>query len=68
MAYSTGANNVFIDLSGGGKTATANDELSGTTDSVDVTYMTSGAGGAIAYQTQTISVGAGTNSPTRLRG
>ncbi len=68
MAYSTGANNAFIDLSGGGKTATANDELSGTTDSVDVTYMTSGAGGAIAYQTQTISVGAGTNSPDTAQG
>ncbi len=37
MAYSNGANNAFIDLSGGGKTATINDELSGTTDSVDIT-------------------------------
>ena len=68
MAYSNGANNAFIDLSGGGKTATANDELSGTTDSVDITYMTAGAGGAITDQTAVITVGTGTSYKDTAQG
>ena len=68
MAYSNGANNAFIDLSGGGKTATTNDELSGTTDSVDITYMTAGAGGAIVDKTAVISAGAGTNYSDTVQG
>jgi len=68
MAYSNGANNAFIDLSGGGKTATINDELSGTTDSVDITYLTTGAGGAIVAKTAVVSAGVGTSYSDTVQG
>ena len=45
-----------------------NDELSGGTDSVDVTYMTSGAGGAVTAKTATITVGAGTSYSDTAQG
>ena len=68
MAYSNGANNAFIDLSHNGTLATTNDELSGGTDSVDITYMTSAAGGAITDQTAVITVGTGTSYSDTAQG
>ncbi|MGD1107405.1 MAG: flagellin [Terracidiphilus sp.] len=74
MAYSTGANNAFIDLSHSGTLATANDALGNTggngTNSIDVTYMTTGGSGAnqISDQTATITVGAGTNYADTVQG
>ncbi len=63
MAYSTGANNAFIDLSKTGTLATTSDALvnTGGVTSIDVNYLSAGAGGAITSQTQVISVGTGTN-------
>jgi len=68
MSYSNGSSNAFIDLSYNGTLATANDELSGTTDNIDVTYMTAGAGGAVTNQTAVISVGAGTSYADTAQG
>ena len=69
MAYSTGANNAFIDLSKSGTLATANDTLAaGGVSSIDVTYMSAGAGGAITNQTAVITVGTGTNYANTAQG
>jgi flagellin len=68
MAYSTGANNAFIDLSNGGTLATSGDELSGGTDNVDITYMTAGNGGAVVNKTAVISVGGATGLPDTAQG
>jgi flagellin len=69
MAYSTGANNAFVDLSKGGVLATANDQLAATgTTTIDVTYMTSGVGGAPVDQTAQISAGNGTNFANTTQG
>ncbi|MGA2085325.1 MAG: flagellin [Terracidiphilus sp.] len=70
MAYSTGANNAFIDLSHTGTLATTNDALVNTAGvtSVDVTYMSAGAAGAITNQTAVINVGTGTNYADTAQG
>lgn len=69
MAYSAGANNVFIDLSKGGTQASLNDELnSAGSTAVKVEYMTTGAGGAVADASTTITVGSGTNYANTTQG
>jgi flagellin len=69
MSYSTGSNNSFIDLSNGGTLAGVSDQLAaGGVTSIDVTYMTSGAGGALTPQTQVISVGTGYSQPNTVQG
>ncbi len=68
MSYSSGAGNVFIDLSNGGTAATANDAFVNATTTLDVTYMTTGGGGAVTYQTATISVGGATGKPDTVQG
>jgi flagellin len=60
MAYSNGQGNVFIDLSNAGKLATESDALVNATTTLDVSYLTTGAGGATVVSNATISVGAGT--------
>jgi flagellin len=62
MSYSSGANNVFIDLSNGGTNAAVTDSLgaSTATTTVAVSYMTKGADGATVAATANINVGAGT--------
>ncbi len=57
MSYSNGQGNVFIDLSNAGTDATANDALVNPTTEMTVTYMATGAGGALTPETATISVG-----------
>ena len=61
MAYSNGANNVFVNLSGTSN-AQATDQLnsSGTT-TIDVSYVVKGANGTDTPSSTAISVGTGTN-------
>jgi flagellin len=59
MSYSNGQSNVFIDLSEGGVNASLTDALVNPTTTLDVSYLTTGAGGATTVSNTTISVGAG---------
>ena len=68
MSYSSGAGNVFVDLSNGGTLATANDALVNATTTLNVTYMTTGAGGEVSYQTAAITVGGATGKPDTAQG
>lgn len=68
MSYSNGQGNVFIDLSTGGSEATLTDALANATSSMDVTYLVTGAGGALTTQTATISVGGATGYPNTVQG
>ena len=62
MAYSNGTNNVFLDLSSGGKNAAVSDSLGAATASTTITanYLTEGAGGSAVNASANITVGAGT--------
>jgi flagellin len=72
MAYSTGANgtNVFVDLSNDGVNATVNDSLglSTQTTAIQVSYLQTGANGAVSPTTATITVGNGTNYANTVQG
>ncbi len=70
MAYSSGTNNVFIDLSKDGTNAAVTDSLgaSTATTTVAVNYMTKGAGGSAVQATANISVGAGTSYANTAQG
>jgi flagellin len=69
MVYSSGANNVFIDLSSGGHDAAATDSLnaSGST-TIAVNYVTNGANGPATNATANISAGTGTNYANTAQG
>ena len=60
IAYSNGANNVFIDLSKDGTNGSVSDSLSGTATTINVSYLTKGSGGSSVTATAAITVGAGT--------
>jgi flagellin len=62
MSYSSGASNVFIDLSKNGTLAKTSDSFANATTTLDVNYLTTGAGGATTVASATISVGAGTGN------
>jgi flagellin len=70
MGYSNGANNVFLDLSSGGKNAAVSDSLgaSTSTSTIAVNYMTKGSNGAAVSATANISVGAGTSFANTAQG
>jgi flagellin len=68
MSYTNGQSNVFIDLSNSGTLADLGDAFANATTSVDVSYLATGAGGALTTQTNTISVGAGTAYPNTVQG
>jgi flagellin len=70
MAYSSGTNNVFVDLSTSGKNAAVTDTLgaSTATTTVAVNYLTKGAGGAAITATANIAVGAGTSYANTAQG
>jgi flagellin len=70
MAYSNGANNVFVDLSSGGTAASVSDSLgkSTATTSLAVNYLTKGTNGATISATANISVGAGTSYANTAQG
>jgi len=68
MAYSNGQSNVFIDLSKSGTFATLNDAFVNATTTLDVNYMSTGAGGTVTQQTATISVGGATGYANTVAG
>ena len=70
MAYSSGTNNVFLDLSTNGQNAAATDTLGTTTQTttIAVSYLTKGAGGAAVTASANISVGAGTTYANTAQG
>ncbi|MGD0680618.1 MAG: flagellin [Terracidiphilus sp.] len=71
MAYTNGANNTFIDLSNGagsGAIATVNDAFHGSSSSLTVNYMATGAAGAVLQKSTTIVVGTGTNYADTAQG
>jgi flagellin len=68
ISYSSGANNVFIDLSKNGTNASASDSLSGTSTTINVSYLTKGSGGSAVTATAPITVGAGTSYANTAQG
>jgi flagellin len=70
MAYSSGTNNVFVDLSTTGKNAAISDTLgaSTATTTVAVSYLSKGANGSAVASTANISVGAGSNYANTAQG
>jgi flagellin len=70
MSYSSGTNNVFIDLSSAGKNAAATDSLGAATatTTIAVNYITSGANGSAVNASANISVGAGTSFANTAQG
>ncbi len=69
MSYSNGQDNVFLDLSAGGKNASVSDSLntSGST-TITVTYLAKGSSGTVTPATANISVGTGTNYANTAQG
>jgi flagellin len=69
ISYSSGANNVFMDLSDGGDNAAATDSLnaSGAT-TITVNYVTNGASGQVTNASANISVGTGTTYSNTAQG
>jgi flagellin len=69
MSYSNGQDNVFIDLSLGGKNAAASDSLnaSGST-TIAVSYLAKGTSGSTTLATANITVGSGTNYANTAQG
>jgi flagellin len=69
MAYSSGSNSVFINLSTSSENAKASDTLnaSGTT-TIDVNYLVKGAEGAASTAATTITVGTGTSYANTANG
>ena len=68
IAYSSGANNVFLDLSKSGTNASVSDSLSGTSTTINVDYLTKGSGGSAVTATASITVGAGTTYANTAQG
>jgi flagellin len=70
MAYSSGTNNVFVDLSTTGKNAAITDTLgaSTATTTVAVNYLSKGEDGSAITATANISVGAGSNYANTAQG
>ena len=69
MSYSSGQNNVFIDLTKDGTNASASDSLnaSGST-SITVSYLARGSSGTVTPATASITVGTGTNYSNTAQG
>ncbi len=68
ISYTSGANNVFIDLSKSGTNASVSDSLSGTATTINVSYLTKGSGASVVTATAAITVGAGTNYANTAQG
>jgi flagellin len=68
ISYSSGANNVFINLSHGGINAAVTDSLGGASTTITVDYMTSGASGSATSGSAQITVGAGTTYANTAQG
>src|SRR5580693_9860894 len=69
MSYSSGQNNVFIDLTKDGTNASASDSLnaSGST-TITVSYLSRGSSGTVTPAAANITVGAGTNFANTAQG
>jgi flagellin len=68
ITYSSGANNVFIDLSKNGTNGSVSDSLSGTSTTMNVSYLTKGSGGSAVTATAPITVGTGTSYANTAQG
>ena len=68
ISYSSGANNVFVDLSKNGTNASISDSLGGTSTTVNVSYLTKGTGGSVVTATAPITVGSGTSYTNTAQG
>ncbi|MFP5206637.1 MAG: flagellin [Acidobacteriota bacterium] len=69
MSYSSGQNNVFVDLSRGGANASASDSLNaGGSTALTVNYLVQGASGNVTSATANITVGTGTNYANTAQG
>jgi flagellin len=68
ISYSSGADNVFIDLSKNGTNAAVTDSLSGTSTTINVSYLTKGSGGSAVTAVAPITVGAGTSYANTAQG
>ncbi len=68
MTYSNGQSNVFVNLSNSGKDATLGDAFANGTTTMNVSYMATGANGAVAQQTATVSVGGTTGYADTVQG
>jgi len=68
ISYSSGANNVFVDLSKDGTNASISDSLGGTSTTIDVSYLTKGTGGSVVTATAPITVGSGTSYANTAKG
>jgi flagellin len=68
ISYSSGANNVFIDLSKDGTNAAVTDSLGGTSTTIDVTYLTKGTAGSVVTAVAPITAGAGTSYANTAQG
>ena len=70
MAYSNGANNVFLDLSEAGHNAAVTDSLgtAAQTTTLAVNYMSKGANGSAVEATANVSAGAGTTYANTVQG
>jgi flagellin len=68
ISYSSGANNVFVDLSKDGTNAAVSDSLGGTSTTIDVNYLTKGSGGSAVTATAAITVGSGTSYANTAQG
>ena len=69
MSYSSGQNNVFVDLTKDGTNASASDSLnaSGST-TITVSYLARGSSGTVTPATANITVGTGTNYSNTAQG
>jgi flagellin len=68
MSYSNGQGNVFVNLSKNGTDATQGDAFVNATTDLTVSYMATGAGGALTPESATISVGQGTGYADTAQG
>ena len=68
MSYSNGQSNVFIDLSKAGVDATLGDAFVNATTTLDVSYLATGAGGAVTTEQALISVGGATGYADTVAG
>jgi len=69
MSYSSGQNNVFIDLTKDGTNASASDSLNASGSStITVSYLAKGSSGTVTPATANITVGTGTNYTNTAQG
>jgi flagellin len=69
MSYSSGQNNVFIDLTKDGTNASASDSLNaGGSTTITVSYLARGSSGTVTPASANITVGTGTNFANTAQG